>query len=92
LLHHLGLLTVASVCLLPISICRPAFAQEPLLRHALELARRSEGAAEAWAAELAAGLTAELDQRLRGHRPRAGRVEEEVRRVGCCWAAAGLLG
>jgi hypothetical protein len=56
--------------------------QASVLHHALELARRSGAAAEVWASELVTGLTAELDQRLRGHRPRAGRVEEEVRRVG----------
>jgi hypothetical protein len=40
---------------------------------------RSTGAADAWAESVEGMLTEELDGRLRAHRPRAGRIEEEVR-------------
>ena len=42
-------------------------------------ANRTAGAAEVWASEQEDAFTEALDGQLRSHRPRAGRVEEEVR-------------
>lgn len=39
---------------------------------------RVQGSADTWAESVEDMLTEELDSRLRAHRPRAGRIEEEV--------------
>jgi hypothetical protein len=73
--------------------------QASLLLEADSFAARVKGGAESWAEEMEALLTEELDGRLRAHRPRAGRIEEEVRlcigRLGwtvhaCCGALLAL--
>jgi hypothetical protein len=56
-----------------------SFFQGSLLCEMEESRARSQGAVEAWAQQVEAVITQELDGRLRAHRPRAGRLEEEVR-------------
>ncbi|KAF6266701.1 hypothetical protein COO60DRAFT_9929 [Scenedesmus sp. NREL 46B-D3] len=53
--------------------------QVSLLRDMESFGSRSVGTAETWAESVEGMLTEELDGRLRAHRPRAGRIEEEVR-------------
>lgn len=53
--------------------------QASLLLEAESFAGRVQGSAESWAEQMETLLTEELDGRLRAHRPRAGRIEEEVR-------------
>jgi hypothetical protein len=50
-----------------------------LLLEARDACLRASGAAETWSDSVQAALTQELDCRLRWHRPRAGRIEEEAR-------------
>lgn len=49
-----------------------------MLQEAESFAGRCQGRVEAWAEQMETLLTEELDGRLRAHRPRAGRLEEEV--------------
>lgn len=53
--------------------------QASLLLEAESFAGRVQSSAESWAEQMETLLTEELDGRLRAHRPRAGRIEEEVR-------------
>lgn len=52
--------------------------QTLLLLEAESFGGRVQGGAESWAEQMETLLTEELDGRLRAHRPRAGRIEEEV--------------
>jgi len=54
--------------------------QVAMLQEAETFAARCQGGAESWAEQMETLLTEELDARLRAHRPRAGRIEEEVGR------------
>lgn len=56
--------------------CTPA--QASMLLEAESFAGRVQGGAESWAEQMEVLLTEELDGRIRAHRPRAGRIEEEV--------------
>lgn len=49
-----------------------------MLLEAESFAGRVQGGAESWAEQMEVLLTEELDGRIRAHRPRAGRIEEEV--------------
>jgi hypothetical protein len=49
-----------------------------MLLEAEAFAGRVQGGAESWAEQMEVLLTEELDGRIRAHRPRAGRIEEEV--------------
>lgn len=63
--------------------------QVSLLLEAETFAGRVQGGAESWADQMETLLTEELDGRLRAHRPRAGRIEEEVSRGDwwpACWS------
>ena len=53
-----------------------------MLQEAESFAGRCQGGAESWAEQMEVLLTEELDGRLRAHRPRAGKLEEEVSREG----------
>ncbi|GIL62977.1 hypothetical protein Vafri_17149, partial [Volvox africanus] len=73
------------------ALCRTLSLPKDTLRRAIELVQagmlsdmmtfnqRTVEAADSWAAEREVSLTQELDSWLRHHRPRAGRIEEEVR-------------
>jgi hypothetical protein len=75
--HLLPLCVQSQVTL---SLPQPArYWQASLLLEADSFAAWVQGGAESWAEEMEALLTEELDGRLRAHRPRAGRIEEEVR-------------
>jgi hypothetical protein len=52
--------------------------QVALLSEMASFGSRSTGTADTWAESVEGMLTEELDGRLRAHRPRAGRIEEEV--------------
>eukprot|EP00879_Flechtneria_rotunda_P019320 GHRR01020292.1.p1 GENE.GHRR01020292.1~~GHRR01020292.1.p1 ORF type:complete len:636 (+),score=277.52 GHRR01020292.1:2203-4110(+) len=52
--------------------------QVALLSDRETFAARNQGAAESWSEQVEHMLTEELDNHLRSHRPRAGRIEEEV--------------
>jgi hypothetical protein len=52
--------------------------QASLLLEAESFAGRIQGGAESWSEQMETLLTEELDGRLRAHRPRGGRIEEEV--------------
>ncbi len=59
--------------------CRLPAPQAGMLGEMELFAARSQSTAESWASEREAAFTETLDAQLRRHRPRAGRVEEEVR-------------
>eukprot|EP00775_Hariotina_reticulata_P013720 gene13720-13842_t len=61
------------------SICLCGMLHRSLLAEMEESRARSQGSAEAWSQQVETVITQELDSRLRAHRPRAGRLEEEVR-------------
>jgi hypothetical protein len=69
--------------------------QVALLSEMESFGSRSTGTADTWAESIEGMLTEELDGRLRAHRPRAGRIVEEVRvTVGCqmIWQPTSLGG
>lgn len=73
---------LAMCCAGLVSAAAAAVAQVSLVSEMEMFAARCQGSAEAWAEQLEGVATEELDGRLRAHRPRAGRIEEEVRLAG----------
>jgi hypothetical protein len=71
--HNPGCLLVFTHALLAL------WPQVELLEEMESHSNRTMGAAEVWASEQEDAFTEALDGQLRSHRPRAGRVEEEVR-------------
>lgn len=53
--------------------------QVGMLSEMEQFAARTHTTAESWSSERESNFTERLDGQLRSHRPRAGRIEEEVR-------------